>query len=49
MREHAKFSYSLLEKTFEKKNTIEKQREKKIKGLDEHGQQLVKSSTEKVF
>ena len=28
VREHAKFSYSLLEKTFEKKNTIEKQREK---------------------
>ena len=49
MREHAKFSYSLLEKTFEKKKHNWKAKRKKIKGFDEHGQQLVKSSTEKVF
>ena len=46
--EQAKFTYSLLVKTFEKQiKTIEDQAEKQIKALKEHGKELVKSSSEK--
>ena len=46
--EQAKFIYSPLGKAFEKQiETIEYQREKQIKALEDHGKQLVKSSSEK--
>ena len=44
----AKFTYSHLSKAFEKQiKTIEDQREKQIKALDQYGKQLVKYSDEK--
>ena len=46
--EEAKFTYSPLDKAFEKQiETIEDQWEKQINTLEEHGKQLVKSSKEK--
>ena len=48
--EQAKFTYSLLDKAIEKQiKTIEDQRGKQIKALEEHGKQLVKSSSEKEY
>ena len=49
IKEHAKFTYFLLAKSFEKQiKTIEDQGEKQIKALEEYGK-LIKSSDEKVF
>ena len=46
--EQAKFTYSPLNKAFEKQiKTIEDQGGKQIKTLEEHGKQLVKYSYEK--
>ena len=47
--EQAKFVYSPLGKAFkkQKQKTIEKQREKEIKAIEEYGKQLIKSSGEK--
>ena len=46
--EQAKFVYSPLGKAFkkQKQKTIEKQREKEIKAIEEYGKQLIKSSGE---
>ena len=46
--EQAKFTYSPLDKAFQKQvKTIEEQGEKQIKALKKHGKQLVKSNNEK--
>ena len=43
--ERDKFTYSLLSKAFKKQTkTIEDQEEKRIKAIEEHGKQLVKSN-----
>ena len=48
MIEQAKFTYSSLNKAFEKQiKTIEDHGEKQIKALKEHGKQLAESSGEK--
>ena len=48
IKEHAKFTYFLLAKSFEKQiKTIEDQGEKQIKALQEHEKELVKSSSGK--
>ena len=45
--EQAKFTYSPLGKTLEKQTkTTESQGEKQIKAIDEHGKQVIKSSSE---
>ena len=46
--EQAKSAYSPLGKAFEKQTkTIEDQEAKQIKAIEEHGKQLIKSSSEK--
>ena len=48
--DQAKFPYFPLGKPFEKQSkTIEDQGEKHIEAIEEHGKQLIKSSSEKIF
>ena len=42
--EHAKFTYSPLGEAFEKQKKFERQGEKQIKAIEEHGKELVESN-----